>query len=74
MTVHHVPKCKDCHKVIFVITGRAYCFRDCIYILRPSCFCEIRANYVSWIIYGYLYLQVIHDTQTAQITQNQNVI
>ena len=24
-----------------VITGRAHCFHDCIYIFRPSCFCEI---------------------------------
>ena len=37
----HVPKCMSCHKAIVVITGRAHCFHDCIYILRPSCFCEI---------------------------------
>ena len=38
---HDVPKCMSCHKAIVVVTGRAPCFHDCIYILRPSCFCEI---------------------------------
>ena len=38
---HHVPKCMSCHKAIVVITGRAHCFHDYIYILRSSCFCEI---------------------------------
>ena len=41
LTVHHVPKCMSCHKAIVVITGRAHCFHDYIYILRSSCFCEI---------------------------------
>ena len=40
-TVHHVPKCMSCHKAIVVITGRAHCFHDYMYILRSSCFCEI---------------------------------
>ena len=40
-TVHHVPKCMSCHKAIVVITGRAHCFHDYIYILRSSCFYEI---------------------------------
>ena len=31
-TLHHVPKCMSCHKAIVVITGRAHCFHDCIYI------------------------------------------
>ena len=31
-TVHHVPKCVTCHKAIVVITGRAHCFHDYIYI------------------------------------------
>ena len=30
--MHHVPKCMSCHKVIVVITRRAHCFNDCIYI------------------------------------------
>ena len=32
-TVHHVPKCMSCHKAIVVITGKAHCFRDYIYIM-----------------------------------------
>ena len=32
LTVHHVPKCMSCHKAIVVITGRAHCFHDYIYI------------------------------------------
>ena len=32
VTEHHVPKCMSCHKAIVVITGRAHCFHDCIYI------------------------------------------
>ena len=35
VTVHHVLKCMICHKAIVVITGRARCFPDCIFILRP---------------------------------------
>ena len=31
-TVHHVPKCMSCHNAIVVITGRAHCFHDYIYI------------------------------------------
>ena len=31
-TVHHVPTCISCHKAIVVITGRAHCFHDNIYI------------------------------------------
>ena len=30
--VQHVPKCMSCHKATVVITGRAHCFRDCIFI------------------------------------------
>ena len=47
VTVHHVPKC-----IVFMIT----------YILRPSCFCEIWALYVSWITYDHLYdhINILH--------------
>ena len=27
------PSCMSCHKAIVVITGRAHCFHDCIYIM-----------------------------------------
>ena len=30
--LHHVPKCMSCHKAIVVITGRAHCFHDYVYI------------------------------------------
>ena len=32
IAVHHVPKCMSCHKAIVMITGRAHCFHDYIYI------------------------------------------
>ena len=32
VTVHHVPKWMSCHKATVVITGRARCFHDYIYI------------------------------------------
>ena len=32
VTVNHVPKCMSCHKAIVVITGRAHCFHDYIYV------------------------------------------
>ena len=31
--VHHTPKCMSCHKTIVVITRRAHCFHDCVYIM-----------------------------------------
>ena len=34
VNVHHVPKCMSCHKAIAVITGRAHCFNNWIYIYR----------------------------------------
>ena len=40
-SVHHASKCMSCRKAIVMITGRAHRFHDCIYILRPSRFCEI---------------------------------
>ena len=30
--VYHVPKCMCCHKATVVITERADCFYDCLYI------------------------------------------
>ena len=32
---HHVPKCTSCHKVIAVITRRAYCFHFSL-LLNPA--------------------------------------
>ena len=33
ITVHHVPKCMSCRKAIVVMTGKAHCFHDYMYIL-----------------------------------------
>ena len=33
VTVNHVPKFMSCHKDIVVVTGRAHCFHDCVYII-----------------------------------------
>ena len=32
LSVHHVPKCMSCRKVIVVITGSANGFHGCIFI------------------------------------------
>ena len=32
-SVHHVPKCMNCHKAIVVISGKVHCFHDYIYIM-----------------------------------------
>ena len=53
--VHPVPKCMSYHKAIVVITGRAHCFHDCTYTLRPSSFCEIWVLCVLWITSDHLY-------------------
>ena len=42
-------------------TWRAHGFHDCIYILRPSYFCEIWALSVLWITYGHLYYNPFLD-------------
>ena len=31
-TLVHVSKCMSCHKATVVITGRAHCFHDFIYV------------------------------------------
>ena len=32
VTVHHVPRCLSCHKIIVMITERAHCFHDYMYL------------------------------------------
>ena len=47
ITVHHVPKCMSCHKVIVVITGRAQLFSYIyVYIYK----------YIYIYIYVYIYI------------------
>ena len=36
---HELPKCMSYHKAAVVITGRAHCFHDCIYIYIYMCVC-----------------------------------
>ena len=31
-TMHHLLKCMCCRKAIVVISGKAHCFHDCIYL------------------------------------------
>ena len=57
VTVHHVPKCMSCHKVIVVITGRAHCFHDCIYIMLTYITYSMIA-YIYIYIYMYVYIYI----------------
>ena len=56
VTVHHVPKCMSCHKAIVVITRRAHCFHDNIYIQwlyiysGYSNYLDLVKNFVMWNI------------------------
>ena len=34
LPIRHVPQCMSCHNAIVVISGRAHCFHDCIYIMH----------------------------------------
>ena len=44
-TVYHVPKCMSCHKTIVVITRRAHCFDDYIYILYYAHLASVRFDH-----------------------------
>ena len=69
--VYHVPKCMNCHKAVVVLTGRAHCFHDNIYVmlnllLRDLAFC------VSWITYDHLhvYIYIVYMYFYLKISQN----
>ena len=47
VTVDHVPKCMSCHKAIVVITRRAHCFHDCIYIYIIYTYYILRKTYLK---------------------------
>ena len=49
------------------IGGRAHCFHDCIYILRPSCFCGDWVLCVSWITYDHTALISRSNTGTIDL-------
>ena len=58
-TVHHVPKSMSCHKVIVVITGRAYCFHDNTYIMLFLLLWDLSTLCAPWISYGhYIYIYI----------------
>ena len=65
--VHHVPKCMSCHKVIVVITGRAHCFHDCIYITSVLLLWDLSTLCVV-ITYDHLCKIYIHRQVWAGIT------
>ena len=52
--------CMSCHKVTMVITGRANFSHDFMiaYRFHSSCFCEIWAFCVLWIMYDHLYIYI----------------
>ena len=61
--VHHVPKCMSCHKAIVVITGRAHCFHDCMYIMPIlllwdlSTLCVV--NHLWLFVYTFMYFYIL---------------
>ena len=56
-TVHHVPKCMSCHKAIVVITGRAHCFHDNIYITLILLLWDLSTLCVVDHLYIYIYIR-----------------
>ena len=48
-----VPKWMSCHKDIVLITERAHCFHDCIFITPVLLLWDLS---VSWIIFDQLYM------------------
>ena len=55
--VHHLPKCMSCRKAIVVITGRAHCFDDNIYI------CIYIYVYILYL-YIHIYINYIYNIYT----------
>ena len=62
-TVHYVPKCMSCNKAIVVITGRAHCFHDCIFMhysciyiknSPPTTYICICIQICSYVLYVYV--------------------
>ena len=53
--IHHVPKCMSCHKAIVLITGRAHCFHDYMYITPILLLWDLSTLYVMNHLYIYIY-------------------
>ena len=64
--VHHMPKCMSCQKSIMVITRRAHCFHDYIYIipiLLLWAFCTLGVDNTFDHLYIYIYIYIyIHPS------------
>ena len=63
--VYHVPKCMSCYKAIVVITGRAHCFHDCIYITPILLLWDLRSLCVMFnsdhlYIYHFVYIYSLY--------------
>ena len=62
-TVHHVPKGMSCHKAFVVVTRKAHCFHDNIYIYI----------YVDIYIYIYIYIYTYHENNMyVEISDGNN--
>ena len=68
VTIHHVSKCISCHKGAVVITGRAHCFHDSMYITLVlllwdlNTLCVVDHLWPLIYIYTYIYTYIhIHN-------------
>ena len=70
--LHHVSKCMSCHKAIVVITGRAHCFHDNIYITLILLLWDLSTLCVVdhlWpLIYIYIYMNQLFATFQTQVS------
>ena len=59
---HHgfVPKCMSCHKAIVVITGRAHCFHDYIYIALILILWDLSTLCVVDHLWPLIYIHIIY--------------
>ena len=58
--LHHVPKRMSCHKVNVVITGRAHCFHDYIYITAILLLWDLNTLCVVDYLCPFRYVLYIH--------------
>ena len=64
----YVPKYMSCHKVLVVITGRAHCFHDCIYIYIYTYIYYICTTHIHIYIYIHTYILYILYIYVYKIT------
>ena len=50
LSIHHVPKCMSCHKVIVVIVGSANDFHGCIFITLILLLWDLRNNICFYVL------------------------